>query len=77
MTQVLNHVAVGGVASDDVQMVLNSAKWTILRCLQSIKFDLPKNSLNFVFHGGSCSSQSEIRKSIGYDIIKVNINTDT
>ena len=43
----------------------------------SEKFDLPANSLNFVFHGGSGSSLEEIRESISYGVIKMNIDTDT
>ncbi|MDP0588313.1 MAG: class II fructose-bisphosphate aldolase [Candidatus Endonucleobacter bathymodioli] len=41
------------------------------------KFGLPANPLNFVFHGGSGSSLEEIRKSIGYGVVKMNIDTDT
>lgn len=43
----------------------------------SEKYNLPKNSLNFVFHGGSGSSQEEIREAIGYGVVKMNIDTDT
>lgn len=43
----------------------------------SEKFGLPEKSLNFVFHGGSGSSQEEIRESISYGVIKMNIDTDT
>ena len=53
---------------------------TILRDSQayvSEKFGLPANSLNFVFHGGSGSSEAEIQESIGYGVIKMNIDTDT
>jgi len=53
---------------------------TILRDSQtyvSEKFGLPKNSLTFVFHGGSGSSQEEIRESISYGVVKMNIDTDT
>ncbi|CAI9430127.1 class II fructose-bisphosphate aldolase [Candidatus Ornithobacterium hominis] len=32
--------------------------------------------VNFVFHGGSGSSQEDIRESIGYGVIKMNIDTD-
>ena len=32
--------------------------------------------INFVFHGGSGSSQEEIREAIGYGAIKMNIDTD-
>ena len=42
----------------------------------SEKFDLPANSLNFVFHGGSGSSAADIREAIGYGVIKMNIDTD-
>ncbi len=43
----------------------------------SEKFSLPAKSLNFVFHGGSGSSLEEIRESIDYGVIKMNIDTDT
>ncbi len=33
--------------------------------------------VNFVFHGGSGSTQEEIRESLGYGVIKMNIDTDT
>lgn len=33
--------------------------------------------VTFVFHGGSGSSQEEIREAIGYGVIKMNIDTDT
>ena len=42
----------------------------------SNKFNIPENSLDFVFHGGSGSSIEEIRESIGYGVIKMNIDTD-
>ena len=32
--------------------------------------------INFVFHGGSGSSQEEIREAIGYGAVKMNIDTD-
>ncbi|WP_448212937.1 class II fructose-bisphosphate aldolase [Colwellia sp. MEBiC06753] len=41
------------------------------------KFALAANPLNFVFHGGSGSSPEEITESIGYGVIKMNIDTDT
>lgn len=53
---------------------------TILRDSQkyvSEKFGLPENSLTFVFHGGSGSTQEEIRESISYGVVKMNIDTDT
>jgi fructose-bisphosphate aldolase class II len=34
------------------------------------------NPINFVFHGGSGSSQAEIREAIDYGAIKMNIDTD-
>ena len=43
----------------------------------SEKFNLPAKSLNFVFHGGSGSTLKEIRESIDYGVIKMNIDTDT
>lgn len=43
----------------------------------SEKFDLPANSLDFVFHGGSGSSEAEIEEAISYGVIKMNIDTDT
>ena len=33
--------------------------------------------VNFVFHGGSGSSSSEIKEAISYGVIKMNIDTDT
>ncbi|MTI30795.1 class II fructose-bisphosphate aldolase [Xanthovirga aplysinae] len=40
------------------------------------KFNTGENPVNFVFHGGSGSSQEEIREAIGYGAIKMNIDTD-
>ncbi len=40
------------------------------------KFDTGTNPVNFVFHGGSGSSQAEIREAIDYGVIKMNIDTD-
>jgi fructose-bisphosphate aldolase class II len=42
----------------------------------SEKFNLPHNTIDFVFHGGSGSTLEEIRESIGYGVIKMNIDTD-
>lgn len=42
----------------------------------SKKYHLPHNSLNFVFHGGSGSTNEEIRESVRYGVIKMNIDTD-
>lgn len=41
------------------------------------KEGLVGNVVNFVFHGGSGSSQEEIREAISYGVIKMNIDTDT
>ncbi|MEN8202219.1 MAG: class II fructose-bisphosphate aldolase [Bacteroidota bacterium] len=41
------------------------------------KYGLDKKPLFFVFHGGSGSTQEEIREAIGYGVIKMNIDTDT
>ncbi|MDO9105500.1 MAG: class II fructose-bisphosphate aldolase [Methylovulum sp.] len=43
----------------------------------SEKFGLSANALNFVFHGGSGSSPEEIKESISYGVVKMNIDTDT
>lgn len=41
------------------------------------KFNLTEEKpINFVFHGGSGSSQEEIREAISYGAIKMNIDTD-
>ena len=53
---------------------------TILRDSQAYcakKFGIAADALNFVFHGGSGSSEAEIKESIGYGVIKMNIDTDT
>lgn len=42
----------------------------------SQKFNLPSNTVDFVFHGGSGSSIEEISESIRYGVIKMNIDTD-
>jgi fructose-bisphosphate aldolase class II len=41
------------------------------------KFGTADKPIDFVFHGGSGSSQSEIREAISYGAIKMNIDTDT
>ena len=42
------------------------------------KHDLSaKHPVTFVFHGGSGSTQAEIREAIGYGVVKMNIDTDT
>ena len=42
----------------------------------SKKHNLEHNYIDFVFHGGSGSTIEEIRESIGYGVIKMNIDTD-
>jgi fructose-bisphosphate aldolase class II len=42
----------------------------------SEKYNLEKNTVDFVFHGGSGSTKAEIEESIGYGVIKMNIDTD-
>ena len=40
------------------------------------KFNTEKQPINFVFHGGSGSSRSEITEAISYGAIKMNLDTD-
>lgn len=40
------------------------------------KFGTEHNPINFVFHGGSGSTEAEIKEAIGYGVIKMNIDTD-
>jgi fructose-bisphosphate aldolase class II len=42
----------------------------------SKKFGVADNTVDFVFHGGSGSTIEEITESIGYGVIKMNIDTD-
>jgi fructose-bisphosphate aldolase class II len=39
-------------------------------------YDTGEKPLFFVFHGGSGSSQAEIREAISYGVVKMNIDTD-
>ncbi len=41
------------------------------------KYNTVEKPVNFVFHGGSGSTQEEIREAISYGVIKMNIDTDT
>jgi fructose-bisphosphate aldolase class II len=41
------------------------------------KYKTAAKPVNFVFHGGSGSTQEEIREAISYGVIKMNIDTDT
>jgi len=53
---------------------------TILRDSQAYiveKCGTEANPVNFVFHGGSGSTQEEITEAISYGVIKMNIDTDT
>lgn len=43
----------------------------------SQQHNLPHNSLNFVFHGGSGSTAAEIKEAVSYGVVKMNIDTDT
>ena len=52
------------------EILKNSQKYV------SEKFNLPKNHLDFVFHGGSGSSKKEIQDAISYGVVKMNIDTD-
>ena len=40
------------------------------------KFGTGENPVDFVFHGGSGSSQQDIRNAISYGVVKMNIDTD-
>ena len=40
------------------------------------KFNTKERPVDFVFHGGSGSTQEEITEAIGYGVIKMNIDTD-
>jgi len=40
------------------------------------KYNVPHNTIDFVFHGGSGSTVEEIREGIDYGVIKMNIDTD-
>lgn len=42
----------------------------------SKEYNVPTNTIDFVFHGGSGSTVEEIREAIGYGVIKMNIDTD-
>ncbi|VFP84240.1 Fructose-bisphosphate aldolase class 2 [Candidatus Erwinia haradaeae] len=41
------------------------------------KYNLQHNPIHFVFHGGSGSSLSDIRASVEFGVVKMNIDTDT
>lgn len=40
------------------------------------KYKVEENHIDFVFHGGSGSTEEEIKEAIGYGVIKMNIDTD-
>lgn len=40
------------------------------------KYNTGEKPLDFVFHGGSGSSQEDIREAISYGVVKMNIDTD-
>lgn len=41
----------------------------------SQRYNVPHNTIDFVFHGGSGSTVEEIREAISYGVIKMNIDT--
>ena len=40
------------------------------------KYNTIANPVDFVFHGGSGSTEAEIKEAIGYGVVKMNIDTD-
>ena len=40
------------------------------------KYNTEANPVDFVFHGGSGSTEAEIKEAIGYGVVKMNIDTD-
>jgi fructose-bisphosphate aldolase class II len=48
-----------------------------MQLLQSSVFQQDAKPMDLVFHGGSGSLLSEIRESLDYGVIKMNIDTDT
>ncbi len=42
----------------------------------SEKYNVPHNTIDFVFHGGSGSTVEEIREAIQYGVVKMNLDTD-
>ncbi len=42
----------------------------------SKKYNVPHNTIDFVFHGGSGSTVEEIREAIEYGVVKMNLDTD-
>jgi len=52
------------------KILLNSQEYV------SKKHGVAKNTIDFVFHGGSGSTVEEIREAIGYGTVKMNIDTD-
>jgi len=52
------------------KILLNSQEYI------SKNYNVPHNTIDFVFHGGSGSTIEEIREAIGYGVIKMNIDTD-
>ncbi|MBV1887888.1 MAG: class II fructose-bisphosphate aldolase, partial [Urechidicola sp.] len=52
------------------KILLNSQEYI------SKNYNVPHNTIDFVFHGGSGSSVEEIREGIDYGVVKMNIDTD-
>ncbi len=42
----------------------------------SKNYNVPQNTIDFVFHGGSGSTLEEIREAISYGVVKMNLDTD-
>ncbi len=53
-------------------IILNNSQQFITQ-----KLNLSDKPVNFVFHGGSGSTEAEIKESISYGVVKMNIDTDT
>lgn len=53
-------------------VILNNSQQYIMN-----KFRTGPKPVSFVFHGGSGSSQAEIREALTYGVVKMNIDTDT
>mgnify|MGYP004701827983 CR=1 FL=1 len=57
-----------------LQPVILSNSQAYIRSHEGLK---QTNPVSFVFHGGSGSTQAEIREAISYGVVKMNIDTDT
>merc|ERR1719198_1949666 len=57
----------------DPKILRNSQKFIA----EELKMEPGSKPVSFVFHGGSGSDINDIKESIGYGVIKMNIDTDT